>query len=176
MWTEPDAWLGRYEQDQDRCTNGSTVWRDRCVAFSCWSVVHMMMTASVVMNRQQLTTNFMLICSIVAVTSSMFDVSYRQSSVSTFNFTLIFEKQLTERNWTICQYISLNKCLSKIVSRVTLGCQYKFMAPIGLRQYEWVLRSGKIQRRTCWSFDKTAANKPSSRSATSWSTVESAWQ
>jgi len=27
---------------------------------------------------------------------------------------------------------------------------------LGLRLYEWVLHSGKIQRRTCWSFNKTA--------------------
>jgi len=91
------------------------------------------------------------------------------------HFTLIFEKQLTERNWTIYQYISLNNCLSKkfLESRLVVNtCSWR----LGLRLYEWALRSGKIQRRTCWSFDKTAANKPSSRSATSWSTVESSWQ
>ena len=75
------------------------------------------------------------------------------------HFTSIFEEQLTERNWTIYQYISLNNCLLKkfLESRLVVNTS---SWRLGLRVYEWVLRSGKIQRRTCWSFDKTAANKP----------------
>jgi len=68
-----------------------------------------------------------------------------------FNLWKTFDK-----TQTIYQYMSLNNCLSKkfLESRLVVNTS---SCRLGLRLYEWVLRSGKIQRRTCWSFDKAAA-------------------
>jgi len=48
----------------------------------------------------------------------------------------------------------------KQICFVSVLFQFYFTCASRLRLYEWVLRSGKIQRRTCWSYDKTAADKP----------------
>jgi len=87
-----------------------------------------------------------------------------------FHFTSLWSLKNRWQN-AAEQYINnIFKRLSfKKVCSITLGFNTSSWR-LGLRLYEWVLRSGKIQRRTCWSFDKTAANKPSSRLATSWST------